>query len=92
LDRRLDGSQSSSGRGGEEKSSQPLPGLEPPIIQPVAQLYTTELSRFLYPDNTRRKEQVIELLVMLRWKTIIIEYTMTQQLRPRQQVNKKKNK
>jgi hypothetical protein len=31
-----------SGRG-EEKNSQPLPGLEPPIIQTVAQCYTTEL-------------------------------------------------
>jgi hypothetical protein len=27
----------------EEKDSQPLPGLEPPIIQPVVQSYTTEL-------------------------------------------------
>jgi len=41
LDRRLSGPQSRSGRGGEEKDSQPLPGLEP---QPVAQRYTTELS------------------------------------------------
>jgi hypothetical protein len=47
LDRRLGGPQSRSGRGGEEKSSQPLPGLEPLIIQPVAQRPTTELSRFL---------------------------------------------
>jgi hypothetical protein len=31
--------------GGEEKNSQPLPGLEPPIIQPVAQRFTNELSR-----------------------------------------------
>jgi hypothetical protein len=31
------------GRDGEEKDSHPLPGLEPPIIQPVAQRYTTEL-------------------------------------------------
>jgi hypothetical protein len=30
LDRRLGGPQSRSGRGGEEKNSQPLPGLEPP--------------------------------------------------------------
>jgi hypothetical protein len=44
LDRRLGGSQIRSGRGGEEKNSQPLPVLEPPIIQPVAQRYTTELS------------------------------------------------
>jgi hypothetical protein len=37
LDRRLGGPQSRSGRGGEDKNSQPLPGLEPPIIQPIAQ-------------------------------------------------------
>jgi hypothetical protein len=47
LDRWLGGHQSRSGHGGEEKNSQPLPGLEPPIIQPVAQRYTTELSRLL---------------------------------------------
>jgi hypothetical protein len=41
------GPQSQSGRGGEEKISQPLPAPEPPIIQPVAQPYTTELSRLL---------------------------------------------
>jgi len=29
LDRRLGGPQSRSGRGGEEKNPQPLPGLEP---------------------------------------------------------------
>jgi hypothetical protein len=43
LDRRLGGPQSRAGRGGEEKKSQPLPGFEPPIIQPVAQRFTTEL-------------------------------------------------
>jgi hypothetical protein len=43
LDRRLGGPQSLSERGGEEKNSQSLPGLEHPIIQPVAQHYTTEL-------------------------------------------------
>jgi hypothetical protein len=48
LNRRLDGLQRRSGRGGEEKNSQPLPGLEPPIIQPVAQRYTTELSCLLF--------------------------------------------
>jgi hypothetical protein len=47
LDRRLGGLQSLSGRGGEQKNSQPLPGLEPLIIQPVAQRYATELSRLL---------------------------------------------
>jgi hypothetical protein len=45
LDRRLSGPQSRSWRGGEEKYSQALLGLEPPTIQPVAQRYTTELSR-----------------------------------------------
>jgi hypothetical protein len=47
LDRKLGGPRSRSGRGGEEKNSQPLPRLEPPIIQPVAQRYTTELYRLL---------------------------------------------
>jgi len=35
LGRGLSGSQSRSGHGGEEKNSQSLQGLEPPIIQPV---------------------------------------------------------
>jgi hypothetical protein len=46
LDRRLGGPQSRSGRGSEEKTFRPLQGLEPPIIQPVSQHYSTELSRF----------------------------------------------
>jgi hypothetical protein len=32
---------------GEEKNSQPPPGLQPPITQPVAHLCSTELSRLL---------------------------------------------
>jgi hypothetical protein len=47
LDRRLGGPQSRSGRGDEEKNFQPLPRLEPPIIQPIAQRYATEISRIL---------------------------------------------
>jgi hypothetical protein len=47
LDRRLYEPQSRSGRGGEEKSTQFLLGLEPPIIHPVAQRYTVELSRLV---------------------------------------------
>jgi hypothetical protein len=43
LDRRLGGPQSLSGRGGEEKNSKPLSGIESPIIQSVAQSCTTEL-------------------------------------------------
>jgi hypothetical protein len=37
LNRRLGGLHSRSERGGEEKNPQHLPGLEPPIIQLVAQ-------------------------------------------------------
>jgi hypothetical protein len=44
LDRRLGGPQNRSGCGDEEKISQPLLRLEPPIIQLVSQRYTTELS------------------------------------------------
>jgi hypothetical protein len=51
LDRRLGGPQSQSGRGGEEKNSHPLPGLESPIIHLVAQRYTTELSRLGYKED-----------------------------------------
>jgi hypothetical protein len=47
LDMRLGGPQSRSGLVGDEKNSQPLPGLEPPIIQSVAQRYTTELSQLI---------------------------------------------
>jgi hypothetical protein len=47
LDRRLGGPQSRSGRGGEENNSQPLSVLDPPIVQPVAQRCTAELSRLL---------------------------------------------
>jgi hypothetical protein len=47
LDRRLGGPQSQSGCSGEEKNSQPLPRLKPPIIQSTAQHYTTELSWLL---------------------------------------------
>jgi hypothetical protein len=43
LVRRLGGPQCRSGRA-DEKNSQSLPRLEPPIIQPVARRYTAELS------------------------------------------------
>jgi hypothetical protein len=48
IERRLGGPQNRSGRGGEEKNSQPLPGLEPPINQPVAQRSTGNLQ---YPGG-----------------------------------------
>jgi hypothetical protein len=55
LDRRLFGPKSRSGCGGE-KNSQTLLGLEPLIIQPITESYTTELSWFLLP-----KERILEL-------------------------------
>jgi hypothetical protein len=57
LDRRLGGPQSRSRRGGEEKNSQPLPGFEPQIIQPVAQRCTTKLSRVLLLVEVQDKSQ-----------------------------------
>jgi hypothetical protein len=48
-DRRLGGPYSRSGHSGVVKNSQPLSGLEPPIIQLVALRCTTELSRPLLP-------------------------------------------
>jgi hypothetical protein len=44
LHRRLGVPQSCSGCGGEEKDSEPLPIVEPLIIQPVVQCYTAVLS------------------------------------------------
>jgi hypothetical protein len=48
MDRRLGGPHSRSGRGGEEKNSQPLPGLEPTIIQLIVQRYSTKLQGQIY--------------------------------------------
>jgi hypothetical protein len=42
---RLCGAQSRSGRGGEEKNSQFLAGLEAPIIHHITQCYTIKLSQ-----------------------------------------------
>jgi len=39
----MGGLQIQSGCGGEDKNSQPLSGLEPPIIQSVAEVYTTAI-------------------------------------------------
>jgi hypothetical protein len=58
LDRRLCGVKSWSSSGGEEKNSQPLSGLETPIIQTVVQRYTTELYRL------HRTEYKLHILLM----------------------------
>jgi hypothetical protein len=45
------------------KSSQPLPGLEPPIFQLVAQSYTTELSQL--SDGQNSAEQDLTAITVL---------------------------
>jgi hypothetical protein len=54
LDRRLGGNQSRSGRGNEEKYSQPPPGFELPVIQYVAQRCTTESSWLLKKEKRKK--------------------------------------
>jgi hypothetical protein len=63
LNRGLGGHHSLSGHGGEEKNSQPLPGLESLIIQPIAQRYnnTTELSGWDDDIEMERTETGIEV-------------------------------
>jgi hypothetical protein len=52
--------QSWSEHGGEKKNSQPLPGLKPLIMQPLAQHYTAELPQL--PRNTAlNKIQIINM-------------------------------
>jgi hypothetical protein len=72
LDKRLDMPQNSSGRGGEEKNFQPLLGLKPPIIQPIAQRYTTELSRLL-PQQWEESSIVTIYRKVVSLRVIIIE-------------------
>jgi hypothetical protein len=71
--RRLGGPQSRYGHSGEVKNSQPLPGLKPPVIQPVAQGYTTELSRLLSRNIEIKIYGTIILLVALcRCETLLL--------------------
>jgi hypothetical protein len=42
-----------AGRGGEEKIPSPFRDSNPPIIQPIAQRYTTELSWLIRPSSTQ---------------------------------------
>jgi len=54
--------------GSEEKNSQPLIGLEPPIIQPVAQRYSGDVSLSVRDQvslryKTRREIMVLYILI-----------------------------
>jgi hypothetical protein len=64
LDTRMGGPQSRSGRGGEKKNPQPLPGLEPPIIQPVVQRCTT----YIWCQGKRTREATPPLPNMSSWR------------------------
>jgi hypothetical protein len=59
LDRSLGGPQSPSGRGGEEKNSQPLPRLEPPSSRPqpsaIPLSYPRSCAKELIPQNGKGK-------------------------------------
>jgi hypothetical protein len=65
LDRRLGGPQSWSGRGGEEKNSQPLLGLESLIIQPMAQHCNTELYQLISICTTLIKSVITRKFIHL---------------------------
>jgi hypothetical protein len=69
LDRRLDGPQSRSGHGGEEKNTQLLTGLELLIIQPVAQRYTSELSQLLLELGNRESHFLKYIYATSPYKT-----------------------
>jgi hypothetical protein len=62
LDRRLGGPQSQPRCSGEEKKSHPMPGLEPPIIQPVTQCYSTELSRLLLSLTNEKLSELFSIV------------------------------
>jgi hypothetical protein len=74
LDRRLSGPQSWSGRGDEDKNSRPLPGLEPPIIQPVAQRYTAELSRLLHTLYRVELKMIANCALKGIWEEAVVVY------------------
>jgi hypothetical protein len=63
LDRRLGGPQRRSRGGGEEKNSQPLPGLEPPIMKPVVQLETEVLGETPVNCHSAHQETTWRLTV-----------------------------
>jgi hypothetical protein len=58
----------------EEKDSQPLPGLETPIIQPVAQCYTTVLSLLLNLSRYFSKSVIIGIRTLFPEPTNITFY------------------
>jgi hypothetical protein len=79
LDRRLGGPQSRSGRGKVQKNSHSVSGLEPPIIQHVAQRYTTELSSLSLSESASLS--LYSLLQALRNFSIITRIDSSEKLK-----------
>jgi hypothetical protein len=69
VDRRLGVPQCRSGRGGEEKNSQPLLGFEPPTIQSVFQRDTAELSRLLLSVSHTMYNNLFNYIIELGFLT-----------------------
>jgi len=57
VDRRMGGTQSHSGHGGEEKNSRPLPGIKPVTVVPKWNPYLPSL-RFASP-SLRTKAEIV---------------------------------
>jgi hypothetical protein len=72
LDRRLGGPQSRSGRGGEEKNSQPPPGLETPRImgRPVRKWSLYQLN---YPGSELRCVRIKFVGKLTKWMSSMID-------------------
>jgi hypothetical protein len=82
---RAPGIQSRSGRGGEERNSHHLSGIEPTIIQPVAQCCTTELSRlhiYIYIYYILLSFPVISPLLFIHIYKQIMNFKNVVQLQP----------
>jgi hypothetical protein len=67
LDKRLGGPQLRSGRGGEEKNSQPLQGLGPPTVQPVAQRCTEEYRKIIGLRKWNIRKQDMRIWTGFMW-------------------------
>jgi hypothetical protein len=77
LDRRLGRPQSRSGRSDEQKHSKPLPGLEPQVIQPVAQRCTAEPSWLPHFDCGLQKVTVpaeVWPVELTHWRQMLGQY------------------
>jgi hypothetical protein len=78
LDRRLGGSQSLSGRGGEEKNSQPPPGIEP--YNPDRPARSPALYRLSYHGSHPKKEHLVSIGYEASWAPALVGYEIVFQV------------